>query len=76
MIPLNLIIPCSSLQGDSFFLQHDDPPRNNALSDGFGSLLKGVFDRLAIRATTDNRVPTLAKILSLEHHLLNRKKPI
>ena len=59
-----------------FFLQRDDPSRNNALSDGFGSLLRGVFDRLAIRAATDSRVPTLANILSLEHHLLNRKKPI
>ena len=63
-------------EGRFIFFQHDDPSRNTALSDGFGSLLRGVFDRLAIRAATDSRVPILANILSLEHRLLNRKTPI
>jgi hypothetical protein len=58
-----------------FFATYD-PPRNNALSGGFYSLLRGVFGRPAIRAETDSRAPTLANILNLEHHLLNRKTPI
>ena len=58
-----------------FFATYD-PLRNNALPGGFDSRLRDVFGRLAIWAATDSRAPTLANILSREHHLLSRKTPI
>jgi hypothetical protein len=57
-----------------FFATHD-PPLNMPFQ-GNGGLSRGVIVMTTIQPAADSWAPTLANILSLEHRLLNRKKPI